>query len=484
MAPLQIISEHGHQNRHMVAMERNQDANENPPEIQPPAEPGAVPPEEQPVVFALTPASAQKGVIINYGSRDGIKYFERATKPLYDENDKFDADAEGLHTFLELLSERARTYQWADEQSGVLSIPDNPEQAERETQGATDLITGYGQKTLEEVRKWEATYIDTKTRLAQDTIMLYHCLFNSLSIEGKQKVMPFKADYTINDKPSGVLFLKVIVRESSVDSQATSTAIRKRMAELPNYIKDIGGDIMRFNRHVRLLVHQLRARGEKSNDLLVFVVNAYKKVKDKNFAKWVDDKESKYEDGEIELTVEKLMKQAESKYKILLDKNQWKQPTPEDDQISALQAQIKNLKKGANKGKGNRKKSSNAKPDWLEKDIKPKESEDLSKPRKWGGNEYYWCDDITGGKCGGVWRCHLPSKCHTDPKGKDSHDSKRNQKRAGPASKKRNAGHSGKSNKRDKKVKILSAMESAARSAAANHTLDDSSSSGSGSEAE
>ena len=81
MAPLQIILEHGHQNCHMVAMECNQDANENPPEIQPPAEPATVPPEEQPVVFALTPASAQKGVI-NYGSRVGTKYFEHVMKPL------------------------------------------------------------------------------------------------------------------------------------------------------------------------------------------------------------------------------------------------------------------------------------------------------------------------------------------------------------------------------------------------------------------
>ena len=38
-----------------------------------------------------------------------------------------------------------------------------------------------------------------------------------------------------------------------------------------------------------------------------------------------------------------------------------------------------------------------------------------NKPIYWKQKPWYWCDESTGGKCNGKWRCHKPSEC----RGKD-----------------------------------------------------------------
>jgi len=34
-----------------------------------------------------------------------------------------------------------------------------------------------------------------------------------------------------------------------------------------------------------------------------------------------------------------------------------------------------------------------------------------AKSRVWNSKTWHWCDESTGGKCGGVWRIHKPEEC-------------------------------------------------------------------------
>ena len=66
--------------------------------------------------------------------------------------------------------------------------------------------------------------------------------------------------------------VKVHVRvregESYLDSNATSSMIRIKLANLDEYIVQVKHDIGKFNNYVKVLVETLRARGETTSDLI------------------------------------------------------------------------------------------------------------------------------------------------------------------------------------------------------------------------
>ncbi len=76
--------------------------------------------------------------------------------------------------------------------------------------------------------------------------------------------MIWKDDYTIDEYKSGNLLLKVIIRESHIDTNATTSNIRTKLSSLDTYIHTIGQDITKFNGYVKLLIDSLQARGLKT----------------------------------------------------------------------------------------------------------------------------------------------------------------------------------------------------------------------------
>ena len=376
------------------------------------------------MAFALNPGDAIQG-IIDYGTAEGRKLYVHATSSIMPSDEGYDCTANGLYTFLRELTRRARQYGWDNTCCEVALNPANPMGPTR------SLLLNHGELTLEQVREAEQAYMFGQTRAAQDTHMLYQCLMNSLSKAGKERVLVWEDQYTITNamgeiRESGALLLKVIIRESHLDTNATSSTIRSKLASLDKYIATIGSDIIKFNQHVMMLTDGLRARGETSNDLLTNLFDAYTAASDNTFVEYITRRQERYEDGE-DITPEALMNLAANKYKTLLQKGKWNAPTPEQEEIQALQAQLKNLKKAAKKagsrrgdpkhskgsGKSGKDKSSGKAqrkelPEWMNK-APPKA--ELKKSKMWQGKEWWWCHPDTGGKCDGVYRRHKPSEC-------------------------------------------------------------------------
>ncbi len=115
---------------------------------------------------------------------EGRKLYNSATLKLDEE--LFDCNADGLYQFLQSLGHRASEYGWDDDQEGVISIPENLVDADPDKYS---ILTEYGQLTMEMIREYEETYIDTAGRYAQNTHMLYQCLMRSISKEGKKKIL-------------------------------------------------------------------------------------------------------------------------------------------------------------------------------------------------------------------------------------------------------------------------------------------------------
>ena len=79
--------------------------------------------------------------------------------------------------------------------------------------------------------------------------MLYKCLLSTMSEGGRAKTTVWKSEYHIGTCPSGVLLLKVMIRESQIDTNAMASSICHQMANLKDYIIKVNCDIRVFNRH-------------------------------------------------------------------------------------------------------------------------------------------------------------------------------------------------------------------------------------------
>jgi len=176
----------------------------------------------------------------------------------------------------------------------------------------------------------------------------------------------------------------------------------------------VDSDITKFNKHVKTLLLQLHARNATTQDLLANLFKAYKVVSDKDFVQYIKTKKIESDEG-MEVSPEKLMLMAESMFKTMKQDKEWNAPTPEQEEILALKAQVEKLKKSkANKSdppsKDNKepKKNKNQrknirKAKW--KLIPPKEGE---KHKKFVANDskpWHWCGTHE------AWVRHLPSAC-------------------------------------------------------------------------
>ena len=174
--------------------------------------------------------------------------------------------------------------------------------------------------------------------------MIYKCLMNSLSREGKLKVEAWEEEYLVeNDQgttvPSGNLFLKIVIRESHLDTNATTQNIRSKLSSLDRYIVTIGNDVTKLNSYVKVLCLSLAARGEKTEDLLTNLFKAYLSVSDKTFVQYISRKLEGYEEGD-DIDSTKLMQLADMKFRILKERGQWDAPSEEEKKILALQTEI------------------------------------------------------------------------------------------------------------------------------------------------
>ena len=278
-----------------------------------------------PAPFALCPAQAFNDVL-DYTQTAHRKLYEGGVAKLSSE--LYNCEPDGLYGFLKNLEDRAAEYGWSDAYNGIMSVP-NYTGVGNEYDGFTSLLTHYGEIPIERVTRFERSYIGAQGRPAQDTLMLYKCLMNSISAEGKQKINIWARQYKLMvngmEYPSGNLLLKVIVRESTPRHDASSTFIREKLGALAQLMETSGSDITKFNRSVVLLIESLAARGEITHDLLMNLFRGYAAASDKTFVDYMGRKRERHDEGQ-NFTWQEIMKLADDKYKQLQQDGKWWRP--------------------------------------------------------------------------------------------------------------------------------------------------------------
>ena len=149
---------------------------------------------------------------------------------------------------------------------------------------------------------------------------------------------------------------------------------------------------------------------------------AYLTCPDQQFRRYIESKQDAFDEGS-DLTADELMQCALYKYKTLLDKGTWQAPDCQQEQILALETQIKQLKNSAG-GNKSTKKTPHSKSKGHKKAPRPRADiqwmfdppPEIGPFKKLvGGKEYEWCSLISGappGKGCDKWVRHPPNECN------------------------------------------------------------------------
>lgn len=351
--------------------------------------------------FSLLPAA--NGQVIDYSTREGQRIGSDARKPF---PTAFSLSADHLYQFTSLVHDSGDIYGY-NRMGGILVVPN----AVGET---VNISVGYSMRSVAEVRAHAMTYVFTQTREAQDSQNLYGNLIGSLTQEAQAKILQFMEEYTIADPNNpmakvkvGALLLRIIVRESHIDTAFTSRQVRLQLSSLDILMNSpkCNSNIDYFNRQVNGYLAQLNARDERTLDLMTNIIKGYKSCGDKRFVEYVNRLEERIDDGE-DIDAATVMARALTKYKVYVQRGEWQAPTAEDEKIIALETTLEAMRAETTKVQpkgdgGNKPRRARRKQEAWQR-IEPKRGEPLTKQHN--GKEFKWCSKHQ-------WCMHSDAEC-------------------------------------------------------------------------
>jgi hypothetical protein len=234
------------------------------------------------VPFALNPAAANDDVL-DYNTRESQNLFKANTRSLHSDETLFGAEAAALEGFIAALARRTREAAW----EATLTVPVDIDDQGAPVPGTENLflLDHCGEFELEHLQLCSGTCVDEETRQAQDNFQIVTATLNSLSEDANAKVMPCQDEFVPDgtENISALSLIKVIVRESDIDTNATTMHIRQDSSELDEEFARQACDVIALNTHVKSKLKALRTRGEQTLDLLPNLFKACESAEDEDF---------------------------------------------------------------------------------------------------------------------------------------------------------------------------------------------------------
>jgi len=249
-------------------------------------------------VFALTPALLNTG-FLDWTKPENVKLYTKAIEKL---DFKFEGKPDQVILLAQATQNRAELYGF---DRTVINIPDADGTMRH-------LIIEHGLLSYEDTRIWAITnVVAQENRAAQDNMMLFQCLFNSVSEDVKKKLIPKSAEHKVNDTTIATMYYKGLISTVEVETKATVAFIRTKLTNLKGKIKEMNFDIDQFHSYVEQQVTSLASHGKISEDLTVYLFQAYETVPDDEFSKVMRMKQSDYLMGVTDLESKDLINYAQ-----------------------------------------------------------------------------------------------------------------------------------------------------------------------------
>ena len=90
-----------------------------------------------------------------------------------------------------------------------------------------NIFTQYGCLDTEDIKKHANTWIAIDGRKAQNNLLLYRAIIESISARLRQKLTNEDVAFTINGIVIATLFFKLIMNKTIIDTRATSAALQR-----------------------------------------------------------------------------------------------------------------------------------------------------------------------------------------------------------------------------------------------------------------
>jgi len=167
-------------------------------------------------VFALTPALLITG-FLDWTKPENVKLYTKAIEKL---DFKFEGTSDQVILLAQATQNRVELYGF---DRTVINIPD--------AEGTMrNLITEHGLLSYEDIRIWAITNaVGQENRAAQDNMMLFQCLFNSVSEDVKKKLIPMSSEHKVNDTTIAAMYYKGLLSTVEVETKATIAFIRTKL---------------------------------------------------------------------------------------------------------------------------------------------------------------------------------------------------------------------------------------------------------------
>ena len=94
-------------------------------------------------------------------------------------------------------------------------------------------------------------------------------------------------DYSIRPHKSVNLLIKVVIRESHLNTNAMTSQIRVQLSTLDYFMATCEHVIYLFNRNIKVLLDSFKARGETKNQLPNNIFKGYTACSNKVFVKYI-----------------------------------------------------------------------------------------------------------------------------------------------------------------------------------------------------
>jgi hypothetical protein len=297
------------------------------------------------VVFAETPQTMEVNNLIDYSTKRGTEIYKQGCTPLDDKSltEGFNMTPDQTVTFVEAFQRRSTEMGWNAGTKGVTSF------ANRDG-NTINIIKSYSQ--IDEVTLRTACECfckggkaDAKSRARQNNAMRSICLLKSLTAEAQARLLTYRKDYLIDEVECTPLMYKVIMRLATIDSVATTQALRDNLHALGMFASTVSGNIDKINSEFDKNYSQIIARGATVDDPIGILFSAYQVVPCYHFKSYINRMHKDYLNGKLApLTHESLVGMAKSKFNYLRTKGTWGAKSPDNDKIIAMTTAFDTLK--------------------------------------------------------------------------------------------------------------------------------------------
>ena len=212
-----------------------------------------------------------------------MKLYNKEISPI---DDKFDAHVNNLAVFLTNVRDHVLCFNWHH----IITTP-------LANRSLRNLLTHYGQVSIDNMCAHAATYIGTQTRNAQDNDMLYYFIVDSLTPTFHAKLLLHSNIYLMNRTVAASILIKQIIILTCIDSLAAAQHVREMLIESKKKLIALKGDISEFHTWVWTQMDLLHSREQEAVDLLHYLWKAYKVAPDNEFVTYIKDLKSQVEDS-------------------------------------------------------------------------------------------------------------------------------------------------------------------------------------------